>query len=206
MYMYIYIHDFIIYIVHVSYNGFDSQVSCFWPSFSSDLWLWWICFWAFWWRPGAEWTDCFFHHPRFPTVPTMYGDAGIFFFSMKAVKISADMLRQAWNWAIFSNSATQTNTVNQALGTQSSPDGKAIKTVSTIEREQLEVDFAKRVLWDLINRGRHFDSFWIIFWSRSHGSCRNFETLGIYQICIGRRSWHRWRQLHFWGGELRDVW
>lgn len=37
----------------------------------------------------------FFHHPRFPTVPTMYGDAGIFFFSMKAVKISADMLRQA---------------------------------------------------------------------------------------------------------------
>lgn len=30
---------------------------------------------------------------------------------------------------------------------------EAIKTVSTIEREQLEVDFAKRVLWDLINRG-----------------------------------------------------
>ena len=105
-----------------------------------------------------------------------------FFFSMKAVKISADMLRQAWNWAIFSNSATHTNTVNQALGTQSSPDGKAIKTVSTIEREQLEVDFAKRVLWDLINRGRHVDASWIIFWSRSHGSCRNFETLGIYQI------------------------
>lgn len=127
-------------------------------------------------------TDCFFHHPRFPTVPTMYGDAGIFFFSMKAVNVSADMLRQAWNWAILSNSATQTNTVNQALGTQSSPDGKAIKTVSTIEREQLEVDFAKRVLWDLINRGRHVDASWIIFWSRSHGSCRNFETLGIYQI------------------------
>ena len=31
--------------------------------------------------------------------------------------------------------------------------GQAIKTVSTIEREQLEVDFAKRVLWDLISRG-----------------------------------------------------
>ncbi|CAK9096275.1 unnamed protein product [Durusdinium trenchii] len=30
---------------------------------------------------------------------------------------------------------------------------EAIKTVSTIEREQLEVDFAKRVLWDLIDKG-----------------------------------------------------
>lgn len=59
VYVYIYIHDFI-YIVHVSYNGFDSQVSCFWPSFSSDLWLWWICFWAFWWRPGTEWGQIVF--------------------------------------------------------------------------------------------------------------------------------------------------
>ncbi|CAJ1387676.1 unnamed protein product [Effrenium voratum] len=30
---------------------------------------------------------------------------------------------------------------------------EAIKTVSTIEREQLEVDFAKKVLWDMINKG-----------------------------------------------------
>ena len=38
--------------------------------------------------------------------------------------------------------------------------GQAIKTVSTIEREQLEVDFAKRVLWDLINRGVWGLHFW----------------------------------------------
>ncbi|CAJ1387619.1 unnamed protein product [Effrenium voratum] len=30
---------------------------------------------------------------------------------------------------------------------------EAIKTVSTIEREQLEVDFAKKALWELINKG-----------------------------------------------------
>ena len=30
---------------------------------------------------------------------------------------------------------------------------EAIKTVSTIEREQLEVDFAKRVLWEMISKG-----------------------------------------------------
>ena len=30
---------------------------------------------------------------------------------------------------------------------------EAIKTVSTIEREQLEVDFAKRALWDMISKG-----------------------------------------------------
>ena len=30
---------------------------------------------------------------------------------------------------------------------------EAINTVSTIEREQLEVDFAKKALWELINKG-----------------------------------------------------
>ena len=31
--------------------------------------------------------------------------------------------------------------------------GQAIKTVSTIEREQLEVDFAKKCLWEMIDKG-----------------------------------------------------
>ena len=31
---------------------------------------------------------------------------------------------------------------------------EAVKTVSTIEREQLEVDFAKKVLWEMIDKGR----------------------------------------------------
>ena len=30
---------------------------------------------------------------------------------------------------------------------------QAVKTVSTIEREQLEVDFAKKVLWEMIDKG-----------------------------------------------------
>lgn len=30
---------------------------------------------------------------------------------------------------------------------------EAINTVSTIEREQLEVDFAKKALWELISKG-----------------------------------------------------
>ena len=30
---------------------------------------------------------------------------------------------------------------------------EVINTVSTIEREQLEVDFAKKALWELINKG-----------------------------------------------------
>jgi len=30
---------------------------------------------------------------------------------------------------------------------------EAVKTVSTIEREQLEVDFAKKVLWEMIDKG-----------------------------------------------------
>ena len=35
-------------------------------------------------------------------------------------------------------------------------DLQAVKTVSTIEREQLEVDFAKKVLWEMIDKGQLF--------------------------------------------------
>ena len=54
---------------------------------------------------------------------------------------------------------------------------EAIKTVSTIEREQLEVDFAKRVLWEMISKGTCQGACSMVAFQDSCTACRCFGSL-----------------------------